>query len=100
VSGEAPDSIRELLAQSLQAWRVAGGVRRERGGRLLLTAGDKQLRIARAPGDLPFRWMVSEGDRTRGVTGIAGLLRTVRAAVDPEFRPIRLRIAPLPLAPE
>ena len=43
--------------------------------------------------------MVTEGERTRGVTSIAGLLRTVRAAVDPGYRPIRLRIAPLPLLP-
>ena len=65
----------------------------------LLTAGDKRLGIARAAADLPFRWMVSEGERTRGVTSIAGLLRAVRAAVDPGYRPIRLRIAPLPLLP-
>ena len=64
-----------------------------------VTAGDKQLRVSRAAADLPFRWMVSEGERTRGVTSIAGLLRTVRAAVDPGYRPIRLRIAPLPLLP-
>ena len=43
--------------------------------------------------------MVAEGERTRGVTSIAGLLRAVRAAVDPGYRPVRLRIAPLPLLP-
>jgi hypothetical protein len=63
----------------------------------LLTAGGTQLRVTRATGDLPFRWMVSGVERTRGATGIAGLLRTVRAAIDPGYRPIRLRIAPLPL---
>jgi hypothetical protein len=57
------------------------------------------LRISRAPADLPFRWMVGEGERTRGATSIAGLLRNVRAAVDPDYRPVRLRIAPLPLVP-
>ena len=29
-----------------------------------------------------------EGERTRGVTSIAGLLRNVRAAVDPGYRPV------------
>jgi hypothetical protein len=87
------------LAQSLLAWRVAGKVQREPDGTLTLTAGDKRLRVSRASGDLPFRWMVTEGERARGITGLAGLLRTVRAAVDPGYRPIRLRIAALPLVP-
>ena len=42
--------------------------------------------------------MVADGERTRGVTSVSGLLRNVRAAVDPGYRPVRLRIAPLPLA--
>ena len=99
VSAGSSDLIGELLARSLEAWHVTGDVRREATGALLLTAGDKQLRVSRATGDLPFRWMVSEGERTRGVTSIAGLLRTIRVAVDPGYRPIRLRIAPLPLLP-
>jgi len=94
-----PEYVREVLAQSLAAWRVSGEVRHEADGALLLVAGDKQLRISRAPADLPFRWMVAEGERTRGVISIAGLLRTIRAAVDPGYRPIRLRLAPQPLLP-
>jgi hypothetical protein len=42
--------------------------------------------------------MVAEGERTRGVTSVSGLLRALRAAVDPSYRPVRLRIAPLPLS--
>jgi len=94
-----PEYVREVLAQSLVAWRVTGEVRHEAHDALLLVAGDKQLRITRAPADLPFRWMVAEGERTRGVISIAGLLRTIRAAVDPGYRPIRLRLAPQPLLP-
>jgi hypothetical protein len=94
-----PEHVRELVAQSLVAWRVGGVVRHEADDTLLLVAGDKQLRISRAPADLPFRWMVAEGERTRGVISIAGLLRTIRAAVDPGYRPIRLRLAPQPLLP-
>ena len=37
--------------------------------------------------------MVVGDDRRRAATGIAGLLRTVRAAVDPKYRPIGVRIA-------
>ena len=88
-----------LLAQSLAAWHIGGVVSREADGALLVTAGEKRLRISRAPADLPFRWMVGEGERTRGATSIAGLLRNVRAVVDPGYRPVRLRIAPLPLVP-
>jgi hypothetical protein len=99
VSAGIPDHVCQLLEQSLAVWHVTGEVRREADGTLLLLAGDKRLGIARAAADLPFRWMVSEGERSRGVTSIAGLLRAVRAAVDPSYRPIRLRIAPLPLLP-
>ena len=92
-------AVEDLLVQSLAAWHVGGVVAREADGALLVTAGDKRLRISRAPADLPFRWMVADGERTRGATSIAGLLRNVRAAVDPHYRPVRLRIAPLPLVP-
>jgi hypothetical protein len=99
VTGTVPDHIRELLVQSLMAWRVAGEVCREADGTLLLTAGSNQLRIARASGDLPFRWMVTKDERTRGATSVAGLLRLVRAAVDPGHRAVRLSIAPLSFVP-
>ena len=91
------DAVYKLLLQSLAAWRVSGNASREADGALLVTAGEKRLRISRAPADLPFRWMVADGARTRGVPSVSGLLRTVRAAVDPGYRPVRLRIAPLPL---
>jgi hypothetical protein len=97
--GVVDATVEALLAQSLEAWHVTGKVHREADGTLLLSAGDKRLGIARAAADLPFRWMVGEGERTRGVTSIAGLLRAVRAAADPGYRPVRLRIAPLPLLP-
>ena len=92
-------TVSRLLACSLAAWRVGGVVSRETDGALLVAAGERRLRISRAPADLPFRWMVGEDERTRGATSIAGLLRSVRASVDPGYRPVRLRIAPLPLVP-
>ena len=99
MTADVPEYVRNLIAQSLVAWRVSGEARHEADDTLLLIAGDKQLRISLAPADLPFRWMVAEGERTRGVISIAGLLRTIRAAVDPGYRPIRLRLAPQPLLP-
>jgi hypothetical protein len=95
------DAVRELLAQSLAAWRIAGEAARQSDDTLLLVAGKAQIVVAPAPtsAGLPFRWMVTIGERTRGVTGIPGLLRTVRATVDPSYRPVRLRIAPSPLVP-
>jgi hypothetical protein len=91
------NTIEELFRQSLLAWHLSGDVAREADGALLVTAGGKRLRIARAPAGLPFRWTVVEGERTRGVTSVSGLLRALRAAFDPGYRPVRLRIAPLPL---
>jgi hypothetical protein len=98
VSTGVPDHVRELLAQSLIAWRVTSDVR-ETDGALVLNAGKHELRIRRAAADLPFRWMTDDGKRTRGAASVSGLLRHVREAVDPAYRPIRLRIAPLPLVP-
>jgi hypothetical protein len=99
VSDRVPEHVSELLAQSLAAWRVSGEVAREATGTLLVTAGVRCLRISRAPADLPFRWMIDEAGRKRGVASVAGLLRAVRGALDPGYRPVRLRIAPLPLLP-
>ena len=90
------EAVAVLLARSLETWRIDGYVRREADGALHVTAAAKHLRVSRAPGDLPFRWMLGEGERTRGATSISSLLRHIRAAVDPGYRPVRLRIAPLP----
>jgi hypothetical protein len=99
VSDRVPEHVSELLAQSLAVWRVSGDIAREAAGGLRVTAGDRCLRISRTPAELPFRWMVDEGGRKRGVASIAGLLRAMRGALDRGYRPVRLRIAPLPLLP-
>jgi hypothetical protein len=99
VSEQSIAAVHELLRQSLSAWRVAGEVVRAGDGSLLLTAGGKQLRISRTAEPLPFRWRVVGGEKSRGAASVSGLLRVVRAAIDPDYRPVRLRIAPLPLVP-
>jgi hypothetical protein len=99
MTAEVPEMLGTLLRESLATWGVAGAVSRAGDGSLQLSAGQLRLAIVRAPRDLPFRWLVVSNDRSRGASGIAGLLRTVRAAVDPNYRPIRVRIAALPPAP-
>ena len=86
--------VHRLLAASLDAWRVAGRVERD-ADRITMTAGEHTLLVAR--GAPPFRWTVTLAGRERGVTSIAGLLRTVRRVVDPDHEASRLRIAPAPL---
>jgi hypothetical protein len=90
--------LQALLEAGLAAWRVAGDVRRD-GSVIVVRAGVDELRIARAAPDLPVRWIVSMGARTRGVTSVVGVLRTVRAVADPGHQPVRLRVAPLVVAP-
>ena len=86
--------VRRLLAASLDAWHINGNVERD-ADRITMTAGEHTLLIAR--GAPPFRWTVTLAERERGVTSIAGLLRTVRRVVDPDHEASRLRIAPAPL---
>ena len=46
---------------------------------------------AAAP-DLPFRWMVTIDDRTRGAISLIAVLRAVRTALDPGYAENRARI--------
>jgi hypothetical protein len=98
VSGKLEDAAEALLVQSLNAWRVCANIRREADGGWLIVTADKRVRIARAPPSLPFRWTVADAERTRGASSLTGVLRHVRAALDPSHRCVRLRIEPLPPA--
>ena len=93
------DMVRALLIESLKSWCVDGEVVPGGDGPIVVRVGETELRIEGAASDLPFRWLVTVGDRTRGVAAIPGLLRAVRAVVEPGYRPVRVRIAPLPLVP-
>jgi hypothetical protein len=96
--GTMEEALYQLLSLSLGAWRVAGQVRRQRDGALIVTAGDRRLCVQRVRGPLPYRWMVS-GEKSRGVMSVAGVLRAVRGALDPGHRPVRLQIGSLPPVP-
>lgn len=89
------EPMHELLAASLEWWRVDGAVTAEADGTFVISrvaASGEPLRITRAPPGLPFRWQVTMAGRTRSVGSVAGVLRTVRAVVDPGFAGLRLRI--------
>ena len=85
-AGETP--MHELLTASLEWWKVDGAVYARARWRTAVDARGappaEPLRIARAPAGLPFRWQVTYLGRTRSVSSVAGVLRTVRAVVDPE----------------
>jgi hypothetical protein len=99
MSAAIPDCVLLLLQESLAAWRVRGVIARNSAGGLELCAAGTLIEIARAPEGLPFRWLVGVAERKRPVSGLAGLLRAVRALVDPDFCALPVRIAALPLAP-
>ena len=99
MSGVPDDLSRELLAQSLLAWRVAGNVERASNGALVIGGSAKDIRIERAPPDLMFRWMVTVDSRQRPAISLVAVLRQVREALDPGYAANRVRIAVAPLLP-
>ena len=99
MSEVAVDLACELLVQSLAAWRVGGGVARSRDGAIIICGACKDIRIDPAPSDPMFRWMVTIGGRKRGATSIVGVLRQVRAALDPGYAANRVRVTLTPLVP-
>jgi hypothetical protein len=95
----ALEHVHELMTQSLVAWRLTGSVRRTSDGAILVSCREHDIRIERAPPDLPFRWIVIVDGRRRVATSLVGVLRQVRAALDPGYAIMRARIAPFPLVP-
>jgi hypothetical protein len=99
VTSATAERLHELLAASLPAWRVVGDVRCEADGGILVTAGERAIRVTAAPAGVPFRWMVATAERTRGAASVVGVLRAVRSVIDPAYTPVRLRIAPSAIMP-
>jgi hypothetical protein len=93
------DLALELLTQSLAAWRVAGSIRSEADGVIVICGSHKDIRIARAPDDLMFRWIVAVEGRKRGAISLVAVLRQVREALDPGYASSRVRVAVSPLVP-
>jgi hypothetical protein len=93
------DLAHELLTQSVAAWRVESSIRSEADGAIVICGRDKDIRIARAPDDLMFRWIVTIGGRKRGAISLVAVLRQVRQALDPSYAASRVRVAVSPLVP-
>ena len=93
------DLARELLVQSLAAWRVAGRVQRSPDGTIVICGALKDIRINPAPADLMFRWMVTIDGRRRSAISLVSVLRQVRKALDPGYAANRVRVALTPLVP-
>lgn len=91
-------SVEKLIAASLEHWGIEGQLARNGEGVLVVRTAAVEVKIVRAPADLPFRWIVDVGGRERGAASVVGVLRQVRGALDSEFKPARLRIAALPEA--
>jgi hypothetical protein len=93
------DLLCELLTQSLRAWRIAGEAHRTSNGAILVCSARREILVKPAPPGLPFRWLVSVGDRERPAISIVAVLRQVREALDPGYVTQRVRVAPVPLVP-
>jgi hypothetical protein len=99
VTSRSLDCVHALMTQSLAAWRLAGRVVRSDDGALNVSCNGDDIRIERAPADVPFRWMVTIGGRRRGAISVVAVLRQVRARLDPGYAAQRLRVAPVPVVP-
>jgi len=93
------DHLRELMTQSLLAWRLAGEVCAADDGAVLVSCDDHKIRIAPAPPGLPFRWTVTIDGRRRTAISVIAVLRQVRTALDPGYAAMRVRVAMVPLVP-
>jgi hypothetical protein len=91
--------MRELMEQSLLAWGLTGTACVSRDSTILVSCDMHEIRIEPASPDLPFRWMVTIGNRRRGAISVVGVLRQVRAALDPGYATMRPLIATFPLVP-
>jgi hypothetical protein len=93
LSGTSKELLGELLAQSLMAWGIMGSVQCASDGSVLLSCHAADIRVQTAAPDLPFRWMLTIHDRTRGAISLTAVLRQVRSALDPDYAANRARIA-------
>src|SRR5262249_8255342 len=99
VSGPSNELVRELLTQSLAAWRLSGSVEQSDDGAINVAGDGVDIRVERAPPDLPFRWMVTSGRRKRGAISLPAVLRQVREALDPGYASNKVRVAVTQLMP-
>ena len=98
MSGVPSGLVRDLLAESLVAWRVEGSVVLTDDGAIVID-GKRHIRVEPAPPGTMFRWLVTTDRRQRGAISLVGVLRQVRAAVCPGSAVSRARVCVVPLVP-
>jgi hypothetical protein len=89
--------IQSLLAACIPAWRLTGHIGRVEENAIEVVLAGKRMRVEVAADGLPFRYVLVAEGRTRGVTSIAALLRAIRTLADPDYRRVKLRMAPFPV---
>lgn len=92
-----PPALRDLLADSLALWGVAGRVVVGAEG---VAVESGALRLVVTPAEAtaaPIRWWVTREGRRRPCPSVLGLLRTVRNALGvPGAAPARVRVSAAP----
>jgi hypothetical protein len=97
LSAASKDTVCELLAQSLVAWRLSGSVRRTGDGSILVSCNAIDIGVVPAPPDGPFRWIVAVAGRKRPAISLVAVLRQVRETLDPGYARNKVRVAVTPL---
>lgn len=92
------DAVVALIEVSLVLWERAGDVRCAPSGAITVRTAEHTAEITRAAPGVPFRWSICVDGRYRHASSVPGLLRALRMGLDPEFRPSRVRIAPIEVA--
>ncbi len=101
--GQSQEEVRRLLTGALAAWRLEAALQVVEAGVLRVTRGDVRVIVERLAGG---GWVVEvtrEPETQSRLTrhaGIPGMLGTVHAALDPDYRPTRFRVVPAPAVPE
>jgi hypothetical protein len=94
VSGVPIELARELMSASLAAWHLDGEAACTDGAIVIEQASsDRTIRIEPKPDDSMFRWLISVDGRQRPVVSLPGVLRHVRAALDPDYAATRVRVS-------
>jgi hypothetical protein len=93
VSGVPIALVRDLVSESLAAWRLAAEAACTDSGAIVIAqSGNARVRIEPKPDDPMFRWLVTVDGRTRPAVSLLAVLRQVRAALDPDFAATRVRV--------
>ncbi len=95
--GQSQEEVRRLLTGALQAWHLEGMVEAGKASTFQVNLGDVRVTVQRLP---ETGWTVEAAGRLTRHAGIPGMLGTVHAALDPDYRPTRFRVAPAPAVPE